>query len=178
MAVAKVNIDKHIPLKEVQYSIPKEHRRHMTRVEYEREFRKKFLEYIAKNERDSLEKAGLWGTLIERTLNKGKTPPGWGVHHKLPIHGGGQNEFENMIFIRFSEHFQIHRYIDGLTEGMEDGESRTIKIPYPEGHIYVPRDKQENFSIKKHEESPEERKARIEKNRHEKKREYHERIKN
>ena len=178
MAVAKVNIDKYIPLKEVEYRVPTEHQRHMVRVEYEHEFRKKFLEHIAENERESLQKSGLWNSLINRTLARGKTPPGWGVHHKIPIHGGGRNSFENMIFIRFSEHFQIHRYIDVFIEGMSDGDSKIIEIPYPEGDVYVPINKQSNFTITKHEESPEERKARIEKNRREKRQEYHDRIKN
>jgi hypothetical protein len=178
MAVSNVKIDKNIPLKEVEYRVPTERQRHATRLEYERHFRKDFLEHIAKHEREKLVESGLWDSLIDRTLTRGKTPPGWGVHHKLPIHGGGQNTFENAIFIRFSEHFQIHRYVDSLIEGMEDGDVRSISMPFPEGLVCVPQDKQEHFNVQKHEESPEERKARVEKNRREKKREYAERVKN
>lgn len=172
------NIGKEAQLKEIKYHIPSEKQRHHVRLEYEHSFRKDFLQYIAKYERDNLIESGLWDTIIDRTLAKGKTPPGWGVHHKIPIHGGGKNAFDNMIFIRFSEHFPIHRYIDKEIDGMEDGDERTIVIPYPEGFVLVPVDKQNNFSQKKRIENPEERKIRIDKNRIEKKKEYQERIKN
>ncbi|MCV6599164.1 MAG: HNH endonuclease [Alphaproteobacteria bacterium] len=172
MNVKNVKIDKTIPLKELEYSIPTEKKRHAVRYEYEHSFRKDFLEFIANNERDNLKQAGLWDSLIDRTLAKGKTPPGWGVHHKIPIHGGGQNNIENLIFIRFAEHFQIHRYIDCFIEDMSEGDSRFITMPYPEGNVYIPTEKNSDVKPKSHEETDEERKARIERNRREKKKEY------
>lgn len=179
MAVANVNIEKIIPLKEVEYRVPSEKQRHHTRVQYEHDFRKEFLQYIAEHFRDELKESGLWDSIIDRTLARGKTPPGWGVHHKIPIHGGGKNQFENMIFIRFAEHFKIHRYIDNYIEGMEEGNSRVITIPYPLGMVHVPEKHMEgdSFVIKKPEETLEMRKARIEKNRRQKKKEYAERFK-
>jgi len=176
--MAKEKIENIIPLEKVKYCIPTEKRRHFMRMEYEKEFRREFLEYLASKERDNLKEAGLWDSLIDRTLARGKTPPGWGIHHKLPIHGGGQNDMDNMIFIRFAEHFQIHRYIDTKIEGMQEKECRDIIIPFPEGQVFIPSTEAESFdSPKKVEETEEERKARIEKNRREKKKEYAEKVK-
>jgi len=168
---------KNIPLKKVTFLVPSESSRHHTRIRYEKDIRKNFLQHLAKNHRNKLIEVGLWDNLIDRTLAKGKTPPGWGIHHKIPLHGGGTNDFDNLIFIKFIDHFQIHRYIDNITGEMHEGQSLELEIPFPENEIFSV----ENHSIttieKAHKETEEERRIRIQKNKKKNKQEFLDRIK-
>ncbi|MDQ7821324.1 MAG: HNH endonuclease signature motif containing protein [Candidatus Eremiobacteraeota bacterium] len=89
---------------------------------------------------DALRQAGLNDTDIQMMQN-GKVPPGFQVHHKLPLDDGGTNDFSNFVLIRNKPaHQAITNYQTQQIEGMPDGtdEVRHMEWPMPRGFIYPP----------------------------------------
>ena len=80
-------------------------------------------------------------------LAKGEAPNGFNVHHKMPLAGGGKNEFSNFILIQNDPyHTDIHKVSDLQIVKMKEGETKTVKIPMPQGNVFVPPDRQ-NLSV-------------------------------
>jgi len=136
-----------LKLIEVDYTVPSREDRKAKRAEFngDREngvegVRSKFLKHLAETRAQELvDKLGLTETDIEG-MKKGFTPNGFNVHHKLALHGGGKNEFSNFILTPLYPHDQWHHDImDPQLEGIREGETRRIKIPYTEDMIYDPK---------------------------------------
>jgi hypothetical protein len=124
-----------IPLVEVEYVIPRKDVREIVRAEFN-PVKEKFLKHLVSDYKQDLVDAGLSPNQIAQMAD-GKSPNGWGTHHKLPIHGGGKNEFSNYILIPHKEHGEIHRLvIDPQVADMGTGKAKIVKLPYPNEMIY------------------------------------------
>jgi len=83
-----------------------------------------------------LRKAGLNDAQIAKVAD-GKVPEGWEVHHKLPLDDGGTNAAENLVLIKKDpHHYTISNAQRAATKGMQEGDTRTIEWPIPQGSIY------------------------------------------
>ena len=103
--------------------------------------RAKFLKHLAeKHAKELKENLGLDDGQISQMAERGRVPNGFNVHHKLPLHVGGKNEFSNFILIPLYPHDQLHRDIlDKQIENMKEGERRTILLPACEDMVYDPK---------------------------------------
>ena len=100
--------------------------------------RKAFLQNLAKTQAPVLKALGLSDKAIAE-MGKGRAPNGYNVHHKLPLAGGGKNEFSNFILIKNDPyHTDIHKVSDLQICQMQDGETKTVKMPVPDGSIFIP----------------------------------------
>ena len=134
-------------LVEMDYYVPPLEERKQRRDEFngDREkgvegVRSKFLKMLAnEHEKELVEKLGLTQTDIDG-MKKGFTPNGFNVHHKLPLHGGGKNEFSNFILTPLYPHDQWHKdVIEKQAEGIGTYKVRKIKIPWTDEMIYDPK---------------------------------------
>jgi len=109
------------------------------RQEFEQVKRAEFIKYLARTQQDALRQAGISAKQLEG-MKKGYTPHGFNTHHKLPIHGGGTNDFSNLILIRKEPwHDMLHYHIiNPQTKGMSEGDSRRIIIPDPKTSVFLP----------------------------------------
>ena len=100
--------------------------------------RKAFLRHLAETQTPVLKALGLSDKAID-AMKKGMAPNGYNVHHKQPLAGGGKNEFSNFILIRNDPYrTDIHKVSDLQICKMQEGETKTVKIPLPEGAIFIP----------------------------------------
>ena len=140
-----------LKLKEVEYTVPSRDERKAKRAEFNgvrdengnvvvEGVRSKFLKMLANEHADLLvERLGLTDRDIDG-MRKGFTPNGFNVHHKLALHGGGKNEFSNFILTPLYPHDQWHHDVmDAQIDGIREGETRKIKIPYTDEMIYDPK---------------------------------------
>ena len=102
--------------------------------------RSDFLKMLANDhEKELVEKLGLLPNDIE-LMKKGYTPNGYNVHHKLPLHGGGKNEFKNFILTPKCPHDQWHwDVLDPQIAGIERGQKREVLLPWTDDMIYDPK---------------------------------------
>jgi hypothetical protein len=100
--------------------------------------RKNFLSSIG-NDPAKIEQLKLSG-LNEKQIamvKNGGVPPGWQVHHKLPLDDGGTNALDNMILIKNDPyHMAVTNAQKELTKGLGVGQARVIEFPVPDGFIY------------------------------------------
>jgi hypothetical protein len=124
-----------MPIIEMEYTrVPKQAKRDKRKAFGEK--RKAFLKMLATQHAKTLIKEGFSDSQIEQ-MGKGKCPNGHSVHHKLPLSGGGKNEFKNFILIPHKPHEEIHgKILDPQVYGMEIGEKRKIKVPYTNSYIF------------------------------------------
>lgn len=102
------------------------------------ECRKRFLITLARNHAADLKAAGLSDSAID-LMAKGRSPGGYNVHHKTPLAGGGKNEFSNFILIKDEPyHKDFHKVSDVQIVGMKEGETKKVKIPMPDGCVFIP----------------------------------------
>ncbi|MBO4519900.1 MAG: HNH endonuclease [Alphaproteobacteria bacterium] len=134
-----------LKLTEVEYKIPSSAERKAKRAEFQGSegqegVRSKFLKMLAKEHAQELkDKLGMTDADIAR-MAEGKSVNGYNVHHKLPIHGGGKNEFSNFILTPLYPHDQWHHdVLDKQIQGMNEGDSRTVLLPYSDEMIYDPK---------------------------------------
>jgi len=132
---------------EMDYYVPPMEERKARRAEFngDREHgvegvRSKFLKHLAEHhEKELVEKLGLTATDIDG-MKKGFTPNGFNVHHKLPLHGGGKNEFSNFILTPLYPHDQWHKdIIEKQADGIGTAKVRKILIPWTDEMIYDPK---------------------------------------
>ena len=79
-------------------------------------------------------------------MREGFTPQGLSVHHKHPLGGAGDptfaaraNDFDNLTLIQMEPyHTAIHKYLDPQIQHLKPGETRKVKVPWPEGYWYEP----------------------------------------
>ena len=88
-----------VPCRKVIFRVPSKEERTARRLEFEQEKRAEFIKFLAKTQRPALLAAGITKKQIAGMEN-GFTPHGFNTHHKLPIYGGGTNDFSNLVLIR------------------------------------------------------------------------------
>lgn len=139
-----------VPLTEMVYTAASKKELKAKRREFT-PMRSAFLRDLAENSAPLLRRAGLSEAQIA-LMSKGKSPAGWNVHHKHPLGGGGKNEFANFIFIQNDPyHTDFHKVSDVQIRALKDGETRTIRIPVPQGSVFVPPERQiQNALLAKH----------------------------
>ncbi len=130
-----------VPVVEIDYTAVSKKRVKELRREFT-ECRRQFLISLAENRADDLKAAGLSDSAIE-LMAKGRAPGGYNVHHKSPLAGGGKNEFSNFILIKDEPyHKDFHKVSDIQIVGMKEGETKKVKIPMPDGCVFVPPERQ------------------------------------
>ena len=122
---------------DVEYSVPDKATRKRRRKGFN-SVREKFLAHIAKNCQKELRAIGITDKQIEQ-MKKGSVPNGYNVHHKLPIHGGGLNEFSNLILMPIPPHDELHhKVLDPQVSQIQAGETKKVKLPWSDNMVYVP----------------------------------------
>jgi hypothetical protein len=110
------------------------------RKQFNSKYRKAFVKDLAKDpaKEETLRGAGLGDTDF-KLMAAGKVPPGFQVHHKIPIDDSGENEMSNFVLIRNEP---AHKALTNLqmreTEGIQEGETRNIDWVVPRGYVYPP----------------------------------------
>lgn len=122
-----------IPCRQVTYQVPSKEEREKMRDQFNEEKRAEFVKYLATTQREALKRAGISDKQIENMRINGWTPHGFNTHHKLPIHGGGTNDFSNLVLVRREPwHDMMHYHlINQQVKNMNEGDSRVITIPDP-----------------------------------------------
>lgn len=133
-----------LKLTEVEYSVPSSDERKARRAEFQGSngqegVRSKFLKMLANEHAQELKDLlGMSDAEIAR-MKEGKSVNGYNVHHKLPIHGGGKNEFSNFILTPLYPHDQWHHdVLDQQIQGIGNG-SRKVLLPWTDAMIYDPK---------------------------------------
>lgn len=134
-----------LKLTEVEYKVPPSAERKAKRAEFQGEngeegVRSKFLKMLANEHAQELKDLlGMTDADIAR-MAEGKSVNGYNVHHKLPIHGGGKNEFSNFILTPLYPHDQWHHdVLDKQISGIREGEARKVLLPWTDEMIYDPK---------------------------------------
>ena len=134
-----------LKLTEVEYKVPPSAERKAKRAEFqgangEEGVRSKFLKMLANEHTQELKDLlGMTDADIAR-MAEGKSVNGYNVHHKLPIHGGGKNEFSNFILTPLYPHDQWHHdVLDKQIQGIGEGQSRKVLLPWTDAMIYDPK---------------------------------------
>lgn len=126
-----------IPCKTVTFKVPPKEEREAMRLEFEMGKRAEFIKYLARTQKDALKRAGITDKQLAG-MRKGYTPHGFNTHHKLPIYGGGTNDFSNLVLVpREPWHDMMHYHmINPQTKGLKEGQSRQIVIPDPQTPVF------------------------------------------
>ena len=128
-------------LKEVEWTVPDKKTRKHRRGAFDK-VRTEFLKYIGETMEPALRDLGLTDKQIQQ-IKKGVAPNGYNVHHKLPIHGGGKNEFSNLILMPIKPHNELHQKVmDPQVAQMQTGESKKVVIPWTDAMVYVDPERQ------------------------------------
>ncbi|GAB5390362.1 MAG: hypothetical protein Alpg2KO_33300 [Alphaproteobacteria bacterium] len=127
-----------MPLRTMRYHMRSPGKNRQVRGEF-RDAKKEFLAHIVEHCSEELKALGVTYKQMQVMSEKGRSPVGFNVHHKLPIGGGGTNDFANLCFIRNDPfHQEIHKHLDTQLIDMNVGESRQVAIAWPEGMVFVP----------------------------------------
>lgn len=132
-----------------EYKTPPKRQREITRDDFKKNVRPAFLKYIAKHYEAQLRKIGVTDAGLARMRN-GIGVNGYNVHHKLPIHGGGTNDFSNLIFMPIPPHDELHnKVINPQIKNLDTRMGVTIKLPWREGMVWErPLNARENVQSK------------------------------
>lgn len=140
-----------MPLKKVKYKVPSYAERRESRKAFDgyvdsygrrhEGMRARFLKYLGREHAEELKKQlGFSDKAIKDMAKYGAAPKGYNVHHKLPLHGGGKNEFSNFILTPLCPHDQWHHDVmDPQLIGICEGQSRDILLPFSDEMIYDPK---------------------------------------
>ena len=132
-----------IPVVEIPYTGVSKKRVKELRKEFNG-LRKAFLKELAQTQTEALKKMGFSDNMLA-DLAKGNSPNGFNVHHKIPLAGGGKNEFSNFILIKNDPyHADIHKVSDLQIPRIKEGETKFVKIPLPEGSVFIPPEQQQS----------------------------------
>ncbi len=128
-----------VPCKQVVFRVPPKAEREAMRLEFEQEKRAEFIKFLANTQKKALLAAGITEKQIEGMKN-GYTPHGFNTHHKLPIFGGGTNDFSNLVLIRREPYHDMMHYhlINPQVRGLQENQQKTVSIPNPETPVFVP----------------------------------------
>lgn len=131
-------------LKEVEYKIPSREERKARRSEFQGSknkegMRSKFLKMLAAEHAQELKDLlGMTDADIA-LMAEGKSVNGYNVHHKLPIHGGGKNEFSNFILTPLYPHDQWHHDVIDPQICNLSAKGGKILLPWTDAMIYDPK---------------------------------------
>lgn len=135
-------------LKEVEWTIPNQKDRKRKRKAFGN-VRKEFLMYIGQHLEPQLREMGLTDAQIKQ-VKGGNAPNGYNVHHKLPIFGGGKNEFSNLILMPIKPHDELHhKVMDPQTSRMQDGDSKKVLVPWSDDMVYISPEKKKTWTKEK-----------------------------
>ena len=105
------------------------------RSEFNTSVRKNFLMDMGK-QTDYLRRAGFTEADILKIQN-GYVPTGWQVHHKIPLDGGGTNDFSNLVLIQNEPYHKVlTNYQNSVMKDMNEGDIIVVAWPQPNGNIY------------------------------------------
>ena len=105
------------------------------RSEFNTSVRKDFLMDMGK-QTEYLRSAGFTEADILKIQN-GYVPTGWQVHHKIPLDGGGTNDFSNMVLIQNEPYHKVlTNYQNSVMKDMNEGDIIVVAWPQPNGNIY------------------------------------------
>ena len=105
------------------------------RSEFNTSVRKNFLMDMGK-QTEYLRSAGFTEADILKIQN-GYVPTGWQVHHKIPLDGGGTNDFSNMVLIQNEPYHKVlTNYQNSVMKDMNEGDIIVVAWPQPNGNIY------------------------------------------
>ena len=133
-------------LKKVVYHVPSSDERKAKRAEFQGHdgkegMRSKFLKMLAKDHEKQLrDQLGFTDAEIN-LMKQGRSVPGYNVHHKLPLHCGGKNEFSNFILTPLYPHDQWHHDVldPQIADCMGTGQSKEVMLPWTDAMIYDPK---------------------------------------
>ena len=121
---------------DVEYKTPPKDIRHERRDTFNKETRPAFLKHLAATKEKELRAIGIDDFGLELMRN-GKSVPGYNVHHKLPIAGGGKNEFGNLIIMPIGPHDELHhRVIDPQLKNKVLENGVKIKLPWTDETVW------------------------------------------
>lgn len=74
-------------------------------------------------------------------MKQGRSVSVYNVHHKLPLHGGGKNEFSNFILTPLYPHDQwYHDVLDPqIANCMGTADRKEVMLPWTDEMIYDPK---------------------------------------
>lgn len=123
-------------LKEVEFKSPPKKQREAMREQFKKEVRPAFLKYVAQHFEKELRAMGISDTGLA-TMRKGYSVNGYNVHHKLPIHGGGTNDFKNLIIMPIKPHDELHHdVIDPQIKNQNLNAGVKIKLPWSDDMVW------------------------------------------
>ncbi|MBR1777098.1 MAG: HNH endonuclease [Alphaproteobacteria bacterium] len=123
-------------LKEVEFKMPPKSEREAMREQFKKEVRPSFLKYVAEHFPDELRAMGISDVGLA-TMRKGYSVNGYNVHHKLPIHGGGTNDFKNLIIMPIGPHDELHHLvIDPQLKNKSLAQGIKIKLPWSDDMVW------------------------------------------
>lgn len=123
-------------LKEVEFKMPPKGEREEMREQFKKEVRPSFLKYVAEHFPDELRAMGISDAGLA-TMRKGYSVNGYNVHHKLPIHGGGTNDFKNLIIMPIRPHDELHHeVIDPQLKNQNLAAGIKIKLPWSDDMVW------------------------------------------
>lgn len=108
------------------------------RKQFDSSVRKNFLKSIGTDQEKIavMKSAGLSDAQIGK-IGQGGVPKGYNVHHKIPLDGGGTNDYSNLVLIKNnSEHYTITNAQRELTSHIPYGETVKIEFPIPPSFLY------------------------------------------
>lgn len=128
-----------VPCKRVVFRVPPKAEREAMRLQFEQETRPEFIKFLANTQKKALLAAGITEKQIENMKN-GYTPHGFNTHHKLPIFGGGTNDFSNLVLIRREPYHDMMHYhlINPQVRGLQENQQKIVTVPDTESPVFVP----------------------------------------
>jgi len=127
-----------------RFSYMRKLNRQQYKFEREKEFkavRSAWIREIGTKQATELEAAGFSQVDIARMVETGKPPPGYEVHHRMPLDDGGTNAYDNLILMRNDvEHRAVHGYYnpgEQRIKRMSYGEDGDVALPMPPGDTIV-----------------------------------------
>lgn len=133
-----------VQVKQIEYTKRRKEERDNLRAEFEKKGgpRENFIKSIASDSGkiELLNEAGLRSGQIIRMKENGEVPRGWQVHHKLPLDGGGTNEFDNLVLVKNSAYYQaLTKQQNEQTCDIKEGETKQVSLPIPDAFVYPAR---------------------------------------
>lgn len=123
-------------LKEVEFKTPPKKEREAMREQFKKEVRPAFLKHLAEHHADELRAMGISESGLAQ-MRKGLSVNGYNVHHKLPIHGGGTNDFKNLIIMPIKPHDELHHLvIDPQIKNQSLKNGIKIKLPWSDDMVW------------------------------------------
>jgi hypothetical protein len=125
-------------LRDIQYTKRAEVERAALRKEFDGGVRRNFLKSLAEDPEkvEVLKRAGMTDQDVAR-IASGSVPPGYQVHHKLPLDDGGTNAFDNLVLIQDDP---FHKALSNLqrevASSLKPGDTVTVAWPVPDGFVY------------------------------------------